>query len=107
MVREILVWPDPILKQQAAPVAVVDDGVRALVKDMFETMYEAPGIGLAAGTLYSATKLLGKVLYEAVGETAELGVGSQIDAATGVDFVSVGGLTHSSPIVDLALDLDD
>ena len=44
------------------------------------------GIGLAAGTLYSATKLLGKVLYEAVGETAELGVGSQIDTATGVDF---------------------
>lgn len=48
MVREILIWPDPILKQKAKPVAKVDDKVRALVKDMFETMYAADGVGLAA-----------------------------------------------------------
>ncbi|MCE9669493.1 peptide deformylase [Myxococcus stipitatus] len=48
MVREILIWPDPILKQKAKPVAKVDDSVRALVKDMFETMYAADGVGLAA-----------------------------------------------------------
>ncbi len=48
MVREILIWPDPILKKQAAPVARVDDDLRALVKDMFETMYAADGVGLAA-----------------------------------------------------------
>ena len=48
MVREILIWPDPILKQKARPVAKVDDKVRALVKDMFETMYAADGVGLAA-----------------------------------------------------------
>jgi peptide deformylase len=48
MVREILIWPDPILKQKAKPVAKVDDIVRALVKDMFETMYAADGVGLAA-----------------------------------------------------------
>ncbi len=48
MVREILIWPDPILKKQAAPVARVDDEIRALVKDMFETMYAADGVGLAA-----------------------------------------------------------
>jgi peptide deformylase len=48
MVREILIWPDPILKQKAKPVARVDDTVRALVKDMFETMYAADGVGLAA-----------------------------------------------------------
>ncbi|MCP3101954.1 peptide deformylase [Myxococcus sp. K15C18031901] len=48
MVREILIWPDPILKQKAKPVAKVDDTVRALVKDMFETMYAADGVGLAA-----------------------------------------------------------
>ena len=48
MVREILIWPDPILKQTAKPVAKVDDSVRALVKDMFETMYAADGVGLAA-----------------------------------------------------------
>lgn len=40
--------PDPRLRQISTPVDVVDDGVRKLVSDMFETMYAAPGIGLAA-----------------------------------------------------------
>ena len=48
MVHEILVWPNPILKQKAVPVAKVDDAVRALIKDMFESMYAADGVGLAA-----------------------------------------------------------
>ncbi len=48
MVREILIWPDPILKKKAAPVAAVDESIRALVADMFETMYAADGVGLAA-----------------------------------------------------------
>jgi peptide deformylase len=48
MVRQILIWPDPILKQKARPVARVDDSIRTLVKDMFETMYAAEGVGLAA-----------------------------------------------------------
>jgi peptide deformylase len=47
-IREILTVPDPRLKQKAAPVEAVDDGVRALLDDMLETMYEASGIGLAA-----------------------------------------------------------
>jgi peptide deformylase len=46
--REILIVPDPILKQVSKPVAVVDDELRALMDDMLETMYAAPGIGLAA-----------------------------------------------------------
>ena len=44
----ILHFPDPRLHTKAAPVAKVDDRIRKLVKDMAETMYEAPGIGLAA-----------------------------------------------------------
>lgn len=44
----ILVAPDPLLKQKAAPVAEVDAGIRRLMDDMLETMYDAPGIGLAA-----------------------------------------------------------
>ncbi|WP_421934169.1 peptide deformylase [Phenylobacterium sp.] len=46
--REILVVPDPVLKQVSTPVEVVDDDLRALMDDMLETMYAAPGIGLAA-----------------------------------------------------------
>ena len=40
--------PDPRLRQISSPVEKVDDELRALIKDMFETMYAAPGIGLAA-----------------------------------------------------------
>jgi len=46
--RDILVVPDPILKKVSARVDVVDDELRALMDDMLETMYAAPGIGLAA-----------------------------------------------------------
>ena len=44
----ILRYPDPRLHTKAAQVAVVDDAIRQLAADMAETMYEAPGIGLAA-----------------------------------------------------------
>jgi peptide deformylase len=44
----ILEFPDPRLRTRAQPVEAVDDALRALVDDMFETMYAAPGIGLAA-----------------------------------------------------------
>lgn len=45
---EILEVPDPRLKQVSRPVESFDDELRTLVADMFETMYDAPGIGLAA-----------------------------------------------------------
>ncbi len=47
-IREILEVPDPLLKQISAPVTKFDAELRTLVADMFETMYDAPGIGLAA-----------------------------------------------------------
>ncbi len=47
-IREILVVPDPVLKLVSKPVEKVDDELRALMDDMLETMYDAPGIGLAA-----------------------------------------------------------
>jgi len=48
MQREILLWPDPFLRKRAAPVDAVDTSVRALIQDLFDTMYAAPGVGLAA-----------------------------------------------------------
>ena len=45
---DILHYPDSRLRRKAKPVEVIDDDIRALVADMFETMYSAPGIGLAA-----------------------------------------------------------
>lgn len=47
-IRPILTVPNPILKQVSKPVEAVTDETRALMDDMLETMYDAPGIGLAA-----------------------------------------------------------
>ena len=47
-IKDILIHPDPRLKTVADPVANVDSGIRRLADDMLETMYAAPGIGLAA-----------------------------------------------------------
>ncbi|MEQ5778300.1 MULTISPECIES: peptide deformylase [unclassified Thalassospira] len=45
--REILIVPDPRLKQECDPVSEVNDEIRQILDDMLETMYDAPGIGLA------------------------------------------------------------
>lgn len=47
-IRPIITIPDPRLKLVSEPVATVDESIRALADDMLETMYDAPGIGLAA-----------------------------------------------------------
>ena len=46
--REIIILPDKRLRLKSEPVKAVDREIRALIEDMFETMYAAPGIGLAA-----------------------------------------------------------
>jgi peptide deformylase len=46
--RDIIILPDKRLRTVSKPIAKISDEIRALVADMFETMYEAPGIGLAA-----------------------------------------------------------
>ncbi|HTN34478.1 MAG TPA: peptide deformylase [Marinobacter sp.] len=48
MILDILEYPDPRLRTLAKPVSEVTDDIRKLIDDMFETMYDAPGIGLAA-----------------------------------------------------------
>src|SRR5579859_7211373 len=48
MLREIVKYPDPVLERPAEPVTEFDDELRTLVDDMFESMYAAKGIGLAA-----------------------------------------------------------
>ena len=47
-IRPILLHPDPRLKKRCEPVESINDDLRVLIDDMFETMYDAPGIGLAA-----------------------------------------------------------
>ena len=54
----ILEFPDPRLRKTATPVETVDDALRTLIDDMFETMYAAPGIGLAASQVDVHKRLL-------------------------------------------------
>jgi peptide deformylase len=51
MVREIVMMGDPVLRKRAAPVESFDDKLQKLVDDMYETMYHAEGIGLAANQI--------------------------------------------------------
>lgn len=53
----ILTYPHPVLKEVATPVTEFDDALRTLVSDMAETMYAAPGIGLAANQVGVAKRL--------------------------------------------------
>ncbi len=48
MIRPILQLPDPVLRKVSKPVQEIDGEIKKLIEDMFETMYDAPGVGLAA-----------------------------------------------------------
>ena len=63
-ILRIFETPDPVLRQISTPVETVDDELRALVADMFETMYDAPGIGLAAVQVGVPRRLLVMDLQE-------------------------------------------
>jgi peptide deformylase len=54
----IRTFPDPVLRSPAAPVARIDDAIRRLVADMLETMYRAPGVGLAAPQIGVALRVV-------------------------------------------------
>ncbi len=56
--RNILIHPDPRLKKVTAPVSSVNDDLRRLADDMLETMYDAPGIGLAAPQIAVMSRML-------------------------------------------------
>jgi len=57
-IRNILIHPDPRLKKVVAPVEGVTDEIRRLADDMLETMYDAPGIGLAAPQVAVITRMM-------------------------------------------------
>lgn len=56
--RPLVILPAPLLRLSSAPIARVDDGVRKLAEDMLETMYAAPGIGLAAVQVGEMNRLI-------------------------------------------------
>jgi peptide deformylase len=57
-VLEICTYPNPVLKQKAFAITSIDDSIRQLIEDMVETMYLAPGIGLAANQVGKPLRLI-------------------------------------------------
>jgi len=57
-IRKIFQYPDPVLRQETAAIDQFDDKLKALADDMAETMYDAPGIGLAAPQIGESVKLI-------------------------------------------------
>lgn len=57
-IKPLIILPDPLLRQVSTPIERVDDEARRLADDMLETMYDAPGIGLAAVQIGIARRML-------------------------------------------------
>lgn len=57
-VLKICTYPDPVLREQAEPVEVIDEDIQRLIDDMAETMYSAPGVGLAANQVGRPLRLI-------------------------------------------------
>ena len=111
----ILRYPDPRLKTVAAAVSRIDDTIRALARDMAETMYEAPGIGLAA----TQVNVHQRVVVIDASETRDrllVLINPELVEATGVQVCEEGCLSvpgiydkveRAEKVVVRYLDLDD
>jgi peptide deformylase len=89
---QILEFPDPRLRTRAHPVTQVDAALRTLIDDMFETMYAAPGIGLAATQVNGGKRVLVIDLSERHDEPLAL-INPEILSRTGVEETEEGCLS--------------
>ena len=88
----ILRYPDDRLRKIAAPIAEVDDGIRRLARDMAETMYQAPGIGLAATQVDVHKRLIVMDVSEARDQLLVL-INPRVVAQDGVQVAEEGCLS--------------
>jgi len=91
-ILQILHYPDPRLRNIAAPVTSVDDEIRQLVDDMLETMYEAPGIGLAATQINVHKRILVADVSDGRNDPVCL-INPNIVASSGLDETEEGCLS--------------
>ena len=110
-IRDLHLLGSPVLREASAPVKVVDDEVRRFIADLFETMYAAKGVGLAANQVGVATRV---AVIDADGHKLAL-VNPQIVSAAGKEIAEEGCLsipdiyaevTRPDMVVMEALDAD-
>ena len=94
MQRTILIYPDPFLLKKAAPVSRVDEKVRELIRDMFETMRAASGVGLAAPQLGVGKRVIIVDISHVEKEVAPLAlVNPEIEESRGLEEGTEGCLS--------------
>jgi peptide deformylase len=91
-ILDILIYPDPRLHEVAAPVDTVDDNIRKLVDDMAETMYAAPGIGLAAAQVNERKRIIVVDISESK-DSLKIFINPQIISAEGSEESEEGCLS--------------
>src|SRR5258708_22561428 len=102
--KTILTAPDPRLKKKSKPVASVDADVRRLMDDMLETMYAAPGIGLAAPQVGELRRVVVLDIDREEGKTGPLGMANPgiIEASHQDVTYEAGSLSVAEPYSDVA-----
>ena len=95
--REIITIPDPLLREVSKPVEQIDERLNALIDDMFETMYDAPGIGLAAIQIALPRRI---VVVDSTSAWVDVGGENRIAVdSTGFRVIEqqiVGGVPHAT-----------
>ena len=100
--RPIVLYPDPILLTPTEKVSAVDDGIRSLVRDMVDTMYAAPGIGLAANQVGVSKRVC--VVDLSVGEAPDelkIFINPRIVASAGAEIAEEGCLSFPEIHLDI------
>lgn len=94
MLRPILIYPDPFLLKRAAPVKRVDERIRGLIRDLFETMHAASGVGLAATQVGDGNRVIVVDISHVEPEAAPLAlVNPEIVESRGLEEGSEGCLS--------------
>ncbi len=88
---DIVIYPDPILREKCEPVEEITDEIRQLIDDMTQTMYEAPGIGLAASQVGSRHR----VIIVDVGDDEESGRKARLYQIINPEIVEESGSVES------------
>ncbi|WP_456434201.1 peptide deformylase [Thermosulfuriphilus sp.] len=70
--RKVLIYPEPLLRQQAEPIREIDAALQKLIDDMVETMYRAKGVGLAANQIGELKRLVVMDVTQKDGQPGEL-----------------------------------
>jgi peptide deformylase len=100
--REIVLYPDPVLLTPTEPVARIDDEIETLVRDMVETMHAAPGIGLAANQVGVSRRVC--VVDLSVGEKSEdlhVFINPRIVEVSGSETAEEGCLSFPDVLIDV------